>query len=81
MSETTQGYLGIGNESRQTNLGFQSVLNYIRENARSERQKGDLFERLMLKYFTEDPTTKNSFPKSIFGNSGRNSKQNLMVQI
>ena len=61
MSETTQGYLGIGSESTKVNLGFQSVLNYIRENARSERQKGDYFERLMQKYFTEDPDYKDQF--------------------
>ncbi len=61
MSETTQGYLGIESESTKVNLGFQSVLNYIRENAQSERQKGDYFERLMLKYFTEDPDYKDQF--------------------
>ena len=61
MSETTQGYLGIESDSRQTNLGFQSTLDYIREKARSERQKGDLFERLMQKYFTEDPDYKEQF--------------------
>ncbi len=61
MSETTQGYLGIGSESTKVNLGFQSVLNYIREHARSERQKGDYFERLMQKYFTEDPDYKDQF--------------------
>lgn len=58
---TTQGYLGIGSESTKVNLGFQSVLNYIREHARSERQKGDLFEQLMQKYFTEDPDYKEQF--------------------
>lgn len=61
MSETTQGYLGIESESTKVNLGFQSVLNYIREHARSERQKGDLFEQLMQKYFTEDPDYKDQF--------------------
>ena len=61
MSETTQGYLGIDSESTKVNLGFQSVLNYIREHARSERQKGDYFERLMQKYFTEDPDYKDQF--------------------
>ena len=61
MSGTTQGYLGIQSESTKVNLGFQSVLNYIREHARSERQKGDYFERLMLKYFTEDPDYKDQF--------------------
>ena len=61
MSETTQGYFELG--SKQTNPGFQSVLDYIRENARSERQKGDYFERLMQKYFTEDPDYKDQFSK------------------
>ena len=61
MSETTQGYLGIDGESTKVNLGFQSVLNHIREHARSERQKGDYFERLMQKYFTEDPDYKEQF--------------------
>ena len=61
MSETTQGYLGIESESTKVNLGFQSVLNYIREHARSERQKGDLFEQLMQKYFTEAPDYKDQF--------------------
>ena len=61
MSETTQGYLGLEGESRQTNPGFQSTLDYIRETARSERQKGDLFELLMQTYFTEDPDYKEQF--------------------
>ncbi len=61
MSETTQGYLGIESQNTKVNLGFQSVLNHIREHARSERQKGDEFERLMQKYFTEDPDYKDQF--------------------
>ena len=61
MSETTQGYLGLESENKQTNPGFQSVLNYIRERATSERQTGDLFERLMLKHFSEDPDYKDQF--------------------
>ncbi|MDD9973294.1 MAG: DEAD/DEAH box helicase family protein [Candidatus Poribacteria bacterium] len=61
MSEATQGYFTLGGESEQTNPGFQSVLNYIREKAQSERQKGDLFEQLMQKYFTEDPDYKEQF--------------------
>ena len=61
MSETTQGYLGLDSESTKVNPGFQSVLDYIREKATSERQKGDFFERLMLKYFTEDPDYKEQF--------------------
>ena len=39
MTETTQTYLGLESESsRQTNPGFQSVRNYIRERATSEYQ-------------------------------------------
>ena len=61
MSETTQGYLGLESESTKVNLGFQSVLNHIRERARSEYRKGELFEQLMQKYFTEDPDYKDQF--------------------
>ena len=61
MSETAQGYLGIDNEIAKVNLGFQSVLNHIRERARSEYRKGELFEQLMQKYFTEDPDYKDQF--------------------
>ena len=43
MSEATQGYLELESEGRQTNPGFQSVLNYIRERATSEYRKGELF--------------------------------------
>ena len=61
MSETTQTYLGLESTSRQTNPDFQSVLNYIRERATSEYRKGELFERLMLTYFSEDPDYKDQF--------------------
>lgn len=61
MSETTQGYFTLGSETEQTNPGFQSALDYIREKAQSERQKGELFERLMLRYFTEDPDYNDQF--------------------
>ena len=61
MSETTQTYLGLESTGRQTNPGFQSVLNYIRERATSEYRKGELFERLMLTYFSEDPDYKDQF--------------------
>ena len=61
MSETTQSYFELESGSRQTNPGFQSTLDYIREAARSERQKGDLFERLMLTYFSQDPDYKEQF--------------------
>ena len=47
MSETTQTYLGLESTSRQTNPGFQSVLNYIRERATSEYRKGELFDRIV----------------------------------
>ena len=61
MSEPTQGYFTLGGETEQTNPGFQSTLDYIREAAQSERQKGDLFERLMLTYFSQDPDYKEQF--------------------
>ena len=61
MTETTQTYLGLESTNTPINPGFQSTLEYIREAARSERQKGDLFERLMLTYFSQDPDYKQQF--------------------
>ncbi|MCY3724774.1 MAG: DEAD/DEAH box helicase family protein [Candidatus Poribacteria bacterium] len=62
MTETTQSYLELESESsRQTNPGFQSTLDYIREKSTSEYGKGELFERLMLTYFSEDPDYKEQF--------------------
>ena len=61
MSEPTQGYLELDSAGRQTNPGFQSTLDYIREAAQSERRKGDLFERLMLTYFSQDPDYQQQF--------------------
>ena len=61
MSETTQTYLGLESTRTPTNPGFQSTLNYIRERATSEYRKGELFERLMLTYLTEDPDYKEQF--------------------
>ena len=61
MSETAQGYFGFESDNRQTNPGFQSALDHIRGTARSERKKGDLFEQLMKRYFTEDPDYKEQF--------------------
>ena len=61
MSEPTQGYFTLGGETEQTNPGFQSVLDYIRERATSEYRKGELFERLMLTYFSQDPDYKEQF--------------------
>ena len=60
MAEITQTCLGLESES-PPNTGFQNVLDYIREAARSEYHKGELFERLMQKYFTEDPDYKEQF--------------------
>ena len=61
MSETTQTYLGLESTSTPTNPGFQSTLDYIRERATSEYRKGELFERLMLTYLSEDPDYKEQF--------------------
>ena len=59
MSE--QGYIDLESSITPTNPGFQSVLNYIRERATSEYRKGELFERLMLTYLSEDPDYKEQF--------------------
>ena len=61
MSESTQTYLGLESTCTPTNPGFQSTLDYIRERATSEYRKGELFERLMLTYLTEDPDYKAQF--------------------
>ena len=56
-----QSYIDLETSTTPINPGFQSTLEYIREAARSERQKGDLFERLMLTYFSQDPDYKDQF--------------------
>ena len=56
-----QSYIDLETSSTPINPGFQSTLDYIREAAQSERQKGDLFERLMLTYFSQDPDYKQQF--------------------
>ena len=61
MSEATQSYIDLETSTTPINPGFQSTLDYIREVARSERQKGELFERLMLTYLSEDPDYKQQF--------------------
>ena len=61
MSEATQSYIDLETSSTPINPGFQSTLDYIREAAQSERQKGDLFERLMLTYLSQDPDYKQQF--------------------
>ncbi len=55
MSETTQTYLALGTESEETDNGFYTALNYIRENANTQYGKGRLFERLIKTYLLEDP--------------------------
>ena len=59
MSEETRGYLFGPTE--YTNPGFKATLQYIREVAKTQHKKGELFERLMLKYFSEDPDYKEQF--------------------
>ena len=56
-----QSYIDLETSITPINPGFQSTLDYIREAAQSERQKGDLFERLMLTYFSQDPDYKQQF--------------------
>ena len=55
MTETTQTYFALGTESEETDNGFYSALNYIRENANTQYGKGRLFERLIRTYLLEDP--------------------------
>jgi len=47
MSETTQTYLDLGTETEETDNGFYTALNYIRENANPQYGKGKLSERLI----------------------------------
>ena len=65
MSEPTQGYFTLGGETEQTNPGFQSTLDYIRERATSEYRKGELFERLMLTYLQSRPRLQRSILRSL----------------
>lgn len=55
MSEATQTYLPFGSGSEETDNGFYSTLDYIRENANTQYGKGRLFERLIRTYLLEDP--------------------------
>ena len=58
---SAQGYIDLESSIIPINPGFQSVLDYIRERATSEYRKGELFERLMLTYLSEDPDYKEQF--------------------
>ena len=53
MSQATQQQLLIPHP--YTNPGFKATLDYIRKAAKTAHKKGELFERLMVSYFTEDP--------------------------
>ena len=55
MTEETQTYLTLETESQETDNGFYTALNYIRENANTQYGKGRLFERLIRSYLLEDP--------------------------
>ena len=55
MTEETQTYLALGTGSEETDNGFYTALNYIRENANTQYGKGKLFERLIRTYLLEDP--------------------------
>ena len=61
MSEANQAFLSLENPNEEADNGFQSTLDYIRQNANSQFGKGRLFERLIQKYFTEDPFYKKRF--------------------
>ena len=55
MTEATQTYFTVGNESQEADSGFYTALSYIRENANTQYGKGKLFERLIRTYLLEDP--------------------------
>ncbi len=55
MTETAQTYFALGTENEETDNGFYTALNYIRENANTQYGKGKLFERLIRTYLLEDP--------------------------
>ena len=55
MSEATQTYFATGSGNQETDNGFYTALDYIRENANTHYGKGKLFERLIRTYLLEDP--------------------------
>ena len=55
MTEATQTYFTVGNESQEADSGFYTALSSIRENANTQYGKGKLFERLIRTYLLEDP--------------------------
>ena len=61
MSETTPLIPGLIAGTAETDVGFQSILDYIREHSRTEYRKGELFERVMKEYFQADPIYKKRF--------------------
>lgn len=61
MTENSQLYFGLRTGNPDTEAGFQSTLDYIRNAARSQHRKGELFERLMARYFAVDPLYKERF--------------------
>ena len=61
MSETTPLIPSLIAGTAETDVGFQSILDYIREHSRTEYRKGELFERVMKEYFQADPIYKKRF--------------------
>ena len=61
MADSTQAFLSLENPNKEADNGFHTVLDYICQNANSQFGKGRLFERLIQKYFTEDPFYKKRF--------------------
>ena len=49
------------NEERELANGFEDALRHIRAIAGTEAAKGRLFERLMKRYFSEDPLYRDRF--------------------
>ena len=61
MADSTQAFFALENPNNAADNGFHTVLDYIRQNANSQFGKGRLFERLIQKYFTQDPFYKKRF--------------------
>ena len=81
MSEATQTYLALGTGNEETDNGFYSTLDYIRENANTQYGKGQLFERLIRTYLLEDPFYQKRFSEVYLWSEWAELRQNSMALI
>ena len=61
MSKTTPFIPDLIPGTAEADVGFQSILDYIREFSRSQYHKGILFEKVMREYFQVDPVYQKRF--------------------